>query len=629
MKNSIWGFKNILCGILCALMVSGSCVIAAEPDNSAKDTETKKEYDYTDEYKKPPLRYDPKSEYPVYSGYTPDYSGYMSENYLMFMDILRLYTDTHLYEFTEDQVTEAFIMKLMAENPGLAKMFIDTLLGTMDEYSAYYEAGFGLASDGSAKAYGVTYSTQESSDIKLAGITRPGIYITGVIKGSNAEKAGLAFADRIVSVEGIPLEGLTLDAAGYLMKGLPVIPKEQFDEQGNSLGIPDEPEFIITDEEKGTKEYYLHIEIERNGEIIPIKMIKGRVVPSNITYSRAADKSYSYIKISSFSGDSDVEDFGAAVERAKKESNGNLIIDLRDNLGGRVDNAVAMANMLISEEGKILYYENSRKHDAPEPIYSCGGGYDFEKVTVLVNEYSASASELFAVIMRYNCGATIVGKTTYGKGVGQQGYSFPNGDMFTITSLEILDPLKRSYHNVGIAPDIEIDLCMKKEKIPTDLREFGLDDYASLAEGVESDAVMGLEQRLMILGYMTEQYVDGKYDSVTTAAIKAAELSFVAEMDGVLDESLVRNIVRVAERYKHRYYYFDSQMEVAEMTFKSNSQAKRRAKELQRESALVEKDKADYEKAEADRIKAEEKAEKKEAEQWRDDNKKEEQSPEQ
>ena len=236
------------------------------------------------------LRYDPDSPNPVYSGYTPDYaSQYKSYSYDVFADILELYLDTHLYEFDREQVTEAFIMKIMKDNPELLKMFINTLLGTMDEYSGYYESGYGLASDGSSRGYGIYYSNEGASELKTLGITKPGTYITGVIAGSNAEKAGLRIGDRIASVEGISTEGLTLDAVGYLVKYQPYVPKEEFDEAGNSLGIPNEPEFII-DEITGKKDYPLHIEIERNGEIVPVTLQRGRVTSSNIAYSKNQDK---------------------------------------------------------------------------------------------------------------------------------------------------------------------------------------------------------------------------------------------------------------------------------------------------------------------------------------------------
>ncbi|MBR3994630.1 MAG: PDZ domain-containing protein [Clostridia bacterium] len=585
--------KRMISAVLCAVMVSGSAVFSTTAKENTEDTG---------------LRYDPFDKSPVYSGYTPDYSGYNSYSYEMFMDILKLYSETHLYEFSEQEATEAFLMKLMKENPDLMKMFLNTLLGTMDEYSGYYESGRGLAGDGSSKGYGIYYSDENSSEIRGMGITKPGIYITGVIKDSNAEKAGLRTGDRIASVEGITTEGLTIDAVGYLVKYQPYVAKEEFDEAGNSLGIPNEPEFVL-DEVSGKKDYPLHIEVERNGEIIPVTLQKGRVVSSNISYSKTKDNSYSYIKIASFNGQSDVEDFGKAIERANKESNGNLIIDLRDNPGGALEHAVSMANMMIEDEGRILYYINSRNHAEPEAVYSAGGGYNFEKVTVLINGNSASAAELFAMIMKYNCGATLVGTTSYGKGVGQQGYSFVNGDMFTITSFEVLDPLKSSYNKSGIVPDIKIDLTLEKSHFPGELEYFGAENYTGLCEGSTGDAVLGLEKRLELIGFIKSEYVDGVYDSATTSAIKAFKLYYLEAPDELLCENDVDILTSLTEKYKNRYYYYDSQLDVAEMTFKSQSQAKRRVKELERRDKIVQAEYDAFLKAQEEKYKAEDKAE--------------------
>lgn len=624
--------KKLLCGILCAAAVfTSTSVYAVQTDETGTQTKQTENTESvkTDEKEgeeKTGLRYDPESPFPVYSGYTPDYSGYNSAQYELFMDILKLYTDTHLYEFTEGQAAEAFIMKLLRENPELMNLFLDTLLTTMDPYSGYYEAGTGLASDGSSKGYGIRFASEENGSIKSMGLTAPGLYVIEVVNGSPAQQAGIMVGDRIVSVEGLPLDGLTLDGASYLLKNLPYVADEEFDAEGNSLGIPNEPEFIITNEETGKKEYPIHLDIERNGEIIPVKMLKGRVRYSDVSYERSPDKTYSYIQVTSFSSDSVVKDFASAIEKAKKESNGNLLIDLRDNTGGSVEAAIDMINMLIEEKDRVILYYNSRNHTEPEPIYSEGTGYTFEKITILVNEYSASASELFAMALSYNCGAIIVGTPTFGKGVGQQGYTFANGDMFTITSLEILDPLKRSYHNIGLTPDVEIDVLMTKYDFPENVGELMFIPTGSIPNedptaeegaelpimeikvGDESENILALEKRLNILGFLRESFVDGKADENTLAAVKSYEVYIYGEPAGTLDEREVKLINSMSEKYKNHYYYYDSQMEVAKMSFSSRSQAKRKAKELNTEASRVQKEYEAYLQAEKDKIKAEEEA---------------------
>ncbi len=589
-----------LSAFLCVATVLSNCAFAAEngtsdncSDNSASASSDG-------------LRYDDSAANPVYSGYTPNYSiKYDSYQYELFMDIFNLYKDTHLYEFSDAQLTEAFMMKLMKENPDLMLLFFDTLLGSMDEYSSYYEAGSGLASDGSSKGYGIYFGTEDSYEIRKLKLSEHGTYITAVAPDSPAEKAGLKAGDRIISAENIPFDGVPYSAVVNAIRYLPFVAEEVFDENGVSLGIPNEPEFVL-DETTGKKSYILNLTVERNGELISVKLQKGRFAATSVTYD-AENNSYAYVAVDSFLKESVVDDFKAALALARKDGNGNLLIDLRDNGGGNLDYAEAMANMLIEEKGRVLYYINSREHEQPEAVLSDGTGKGFEKITVLVNENTASAAELFAMCLKFHCGATLVGKNTYGKAVGQYSYAFKNGDLFTITSFEILTPLKTSYNKTGLSPDIEIDLCLAKQTFPTEpLETFNGENYKTLQEGAENETVLGLERRLALMGYLDEEFADGIYDEKTTSAIKAMKLYRNQAPTELLDDSDVEYITGVVNKLKNYYYYEDSQFEVAQMTFKSNSQAKRRAKELERAGKVIEADKKKYEEELMEQIKKEE-----------------------
>lgn len=523
----------------------------------------------------------------VFAGLTPDYEKqYPSYYYNLFSEIKNLYLDTHLYEFTDRQLTEAFLMKLMKENPDLMKLFINTLLGTMDKYSAYYEVGMGINSDGSSAGYGIGIGDETSYEVRKLGYNTPGVYVTSVIEGSNALAAGISAGDRIVSVEGIPTEGLTPDAVLYLVKWLPVVEEEVFDENGVSLGIPNEPEYVL-DEITGKKKYILHMTMARGDETYEVKLTKGRMFPSSVNFEVPNEKHYGYLQITDFTGQNVVADFRAALEEAKKEKVYNLIIDLRDNTGGIMDYAVEMANMLISEKDRLLFYINYRTKEEPEAVYSTGGGMTFDKITILCNEYTASASELFAMILRQHCSAILVGETTFGKAVGQETYSMINGDMFSITTFEMLTPAKDSYNEIGLVPDVEIKPCLARYEFPTDLEVFNYINYREMAEGTQSDTVKGFERRMVMFGFMRPEYADGVYDSATTSVISALELYLGKVPDGLLDDGDVEFITLIINKYKNRYYTYDSQLECAEMTFLSRSQGRRRAKELERESDKV------------------------------------------
>ncbi len=525
----------------------------------------------------------------------PDYKNEnYSYQYELFMEIFKMYAETHLYEFTEEELTEAFVMKLLHDYPELFKLFVNTMLGTMDEYSDYYEIGTGIAASKATTGYGISLGDETGYEARKHGRTEPGVYVTGVLYNSNVLKAGIRVGDRLVSVEGIPVDGITAEAALWLVRMLPFVAKEEFDKDGNSLGIPNEPEFII-DEETGIKTYPLHMVFERDGETFEVALTKGKMLASEITYDAPADKNYSYIAITSFQGETVVQDFKAALQSAEADGRKNLIIDLRGNGGGVLDYAREMADMLVTGEDKVMFYLNSRSMESPEAVIAEPDGFEFDKITLIVDEYSASASELFAMILQYHCKALLVGKNTYGKAVGQSAYELITGDMFTITTFEMLTPELESYNGVGLAPDAEIGICLKKYEFPEGLEIFNYINYKEMSQGVESETVLGFEKRMYMLGYLRLEKVDGIYDESTTAAINAMRLYLDKEPTGLLDDKDVEHITLEINRLKNYFYTYDSQLEVAEISFSSASQARRLAKELENASKKVEEQKAAYE----------------------------------
>ena len=163
---------------------------------------------------------------------------------------------------------------------------------------------------------------------------------------------------------------------------------------------------------------------------------------------------YAYINIKTFIAETLPEEFNDAVEYAKQNKAKGYIIDLRNNTGGLLSNAIYIANMFM-EQGDIVLIVNrngfknaiSAKHN-PEAIK--------EPLVILINPFSASASEILCGALKDNKRAVLVGETTFGKGLVQKVYSMPNSMGMNLTVSKYLTPNGSDINKVGIEPDYKV-----------------------------------------------------------------------------------------------------------------------------------------------------------------------------
>ncbi|MBO5349113.1 MAG: S41 family peptidase [Clostridia bacterium] len=255
------------------------------------------------------------------------------------------------------------------------------------------------------------------------------IIVIGVIEGSVSEQVGLQAGDIIKKVDGIEYSGEQLDSATDVLKG----------EEGTNVNIT----IIRNSEEK-------EFTIKRSN--IRIKAVSSEMKNNNI----------GYIKISSFN-EGTSEEFIEAYENLKKENPSGLVIDLRNNGGGLVSESLKVAETMVEKGKTLLITANKQnkeeiKKSQENPIINI-------PVTVLINQNTASASEILAGILRDNCNYKIIGTTSYGKGVIQTVYSFTDGSGLKITSEEYFTPNHSKIDKVGISPDIEVKLDSEWENI--------------------------------------------------------------------------------------------------------------------------------------------------------------------
>lgn len=248
------------------------------------------------------------------------------------------------------------------------------------------------------------------------------IQVLSTIKGGAAENSGIQAGDLILTVDGVSYSADQMTEASNNIKG-----------------------------EEGTK---VIIEILRNTETLKFELTRTKVKVNQVEGEVLSD-SIGYIQFASFDETTAI-DFRNKFEELNRKGIKSLIIDLRNNGGGIVDQALQIADY-VAEKDSVLLYEVDKneketvKKASIDPIINM-------PIIILTNEHTASASEILAGALKDLGKAKTVGTTTYGKGVIQQILSLTDGSGLKITIEEYQTPNRNKIHKVGIKPDVEIEL---------------------------------------------------------------------------------------------------------------------------------------------------------------------------
>ncbi len=295
-----------------------------------------------------------------------------------------------------------------------------------DPYTEYYdeEETAALMESTSGEFSGIGASMTQNTD-------GPGAVITTVYEDSPAAEAGLQEGDVISKVDGTDVSGMDLDSIVSLIKG-----------------------------EKGTE---VTITVLRGGEEVEVTAVRDTIQVQTVEYNMMEDQ-IGYISVSEFD-DVTYDQFKNALETLEGEGMEGLVIDLRNNPGGNLSTVTDMLKLLLPE-GTIVSITD--KNGDTEEV-TCDGSNEFTKpLAVLVNQYSASASEVFSgAIQDYGIGS-IVGVTTYGKGVVQQLIDLGDGTCLKVTIAEYYTPSGRSINGVGVKPDVEAEYVYDAENPEAD-----------------------------------------------------------------------------------------------------------------------------------------------------------------
>lgn len=325
-----------------------------------------------------------------------------------FMEIMELIQQNYVYDISDEELIEGAIRGLFYNLDQHSQYYSQDELNELLEFTSGDFVGIGV------------YIT----------IVEENIEIVESIEGSPAYKMGLRTGDIILEVDGESVEGLTLDEVSKLIKG-----------------------------EEGT---CVKLKIKRGENIIVYNITREVVQINPIKYS-IIDDDIAYIKITEFNEHTSQE-LEKALKKIDKENIVNVIIDLRNNPGGLLIEAAKALEFFVPE-GPLVHIRY--KDDSEYTLYSNLKNPSYNLV-VLVNENSASASEIFAGAVQDRKAGKIIGTTSYGKGTVQMIFSLPYGDGIKLTIAEYLTPNRRNINNAGIIPDIVVentsteDLQLKK-----------------------------------------------------------------------------------------------------------------------------------------------------------------------
>ena len=248
------------------------------------------------------------------------------------------------------------------------------------------------------------------------------IVVLTPIKYSPAEEAGILPGDVIKKINGVEYTGEDMTAAANNIKG----------EEGT----------VVT------------LEIQRGQEIKTFEITRKKIT-TNPVVAEKLENNIGYLEVSSFD-ENTAENFKAKYEELKSQGITSLIIDLRNNGGGLVDEALQIADYIVPKGKDLLVTVDKDKNEKVEK--SKEDVLIDMPIVVLVNENSASSSEILAGALKNLNEATIVGTTTYGKGVIQQLLTLRNGAGLKVTVEEYYTPNRTKINGVGIEPDEKVEL---------------------------------------------------------------------------------------------------------------------------------------------------------------------------
>lgn len=333
--------------------------------------------------------------------------------------------------------------------------------------------------------------------------------VSAVFENSPAQKAGLQRGDLIISVMG---------------------------EDCSTLSSGEIQELLALSEDETAQ-----IVIERDGAQQTVS-VKPAVVDN--TVAAYVEDGYGYVVLSSFAENSGT-DMQSALKRIRDAGESKIILDLRDNGGGYLSSALDIAACFLPQD-TIVFQSEDRSGERTE--YKVTEGYtpiSFDQIVILMNENTASASEVLISTLDENLGDQVImiGNTTYGKGTMQTSVPFSDGTSLKYTTAQWFSSQGKQINGVGITPDVEVS--------PDEARSIGMPNYTEEIS-VEADSVAVIAKPVQIylrfLGYDADRS-DEYFSQASSRALAQFQRDQGLEADGVIDNETAEALVNAAGVY--------------------------------------------------------------------------------
>lgn len=446
----------------------------------------------------------------------PESSVVLSGEYEAFDQIAdfvsQLYIDSDL---SKEDIKLMGISNLLADNEEMLVELLKATLTSLDPYSDFFTASeyMQYINQINQTFYGIGVYLQEAGEyVEISGF---------VEEGGSAEQSGFQVGDKIIKIDGVDVVGKNIDEIRNKIVG----------EVDTTVQIT-----VLRDD----------AEIEITGKRVAVSQstVSGGIMSGNI----------GYVMIKSF-GTNTAFEFETIMEQLKENNVKKLILDLRNNAGGIVYAATDIAKMIVPKGNIITVSYRNETENAVEVSDLENAPFD---IIVLVNENTASSSEILASAIQDSGVGKLLGTQTYGKAVIQQLYSVAHGSMIIkLTTGQYLTRNGYEINGVGLEPDYLVTNYTKQ----IDTTKYTSFDFQNrYAIGQNGSSVKAAKERLSILGYYDGD-VDGTvFDKELQTALKNFQNEVGLAPDGVLD---VATQIRLKEQFETLETVVDRQLQTA------------------------------------------------------------------